>query len=63
MERRKTGTDQNNTTYDPSDFIKKHALVQEIDSKATLTDKGERVFLGLQKSLGQSSPSSSGTPL
>jgi hypothetical protein len=60
MEVRQTGIEQNRTTFDPVDFVKKHALVEEVDSKPVLSIKGAQMLTALQASLGQSNPETLG---
>jgi hypothetical protein len=60
METKPRAIDQNKTIVDPSDFVKKHALVEEVDSKPVLSIKGTQMLTALQESLGQSNPEASG---
>jgi hypothetical protein len=45
---------QNNVTNDIIDFIRKNALVQEIDSKPVITSKGEQFLSELRSNPGLS---------
>jgi hypothetical protein len=56
MERKQSDVDPSKTIVDPSDFVKKHALVEEVDSKPVLSIKGAQVLTALKESLAQSNP-------